>query len=217
VAEVESAKAAFENAKWNDHRSQLGEKWRERSAQMEGLSESEREVFEDENLWEWMEEDDKIRKEIEQEITENAGRLDEDMRNKKAEQARLALALGRPSPATAFQLVAMNLAGTDHALKDRAEQAMHRYRGDFDRFVEEKTGAAGGERRVTIRRGTHFSFSSDDEIPVDLSEMPLFEMEAPRLSQLTGAVMADLGLLAALCLLCFALSIVGFLRQDVIG
>jgi ABC-type transport system involved in multi-copper enzyme maturation permease subunit len=219
VAEIESAKAAFENAKWNNHRTQLGEAWRERSAQMEGLSESEREKFEDENLWSWMEKDDEIRKETEQQITANALRLDEQLRNKKAEQARLALSLGRPSPATSFQLVAMKLGETDHNLKDRAEEAMHRYLGEYERFVEEQTGSAGGQRRVTVRRGggAHFSFSSDDGVPVDLSQMPLFEMERPRFAQLAGSVVGDLGLLAALCLLCFTIAFVGFLRQDVIG
>jgi hypothetical protein len=113
----------------------------------------------------------------------------------------------------------MRLAETDHGLKDRAEEAMLRYRGEFEGFVEAKTGSAGGQRRITIRRGGghNFSFSSDDEVPVDLSEMPLFQLEREPLDRVTASVLPDLGLLACFGLLAFAVSCVGFLRQEVGG
>lgn len=218
VAETTGAKAAFENAQWGDHQSRVAELWRQRSGQMEGLAEDEAEAFENEHLWQWMEEDDALRREVEARIADNGARLDEVVRNREAAQARLALSLGRPSPATVFRLVAMTLAGTDHALKDRSEEAMRRYRQDFSRFVESRAGASAGQRRIVVRgrsSGNLDIAAGDDQAPVDLGGMPVFEMPTRSVATLTRAILPDLGLLAALVLLPLAVAVAGFLRQDI--
>ncbi len=56
-----------------------------------------------------------------------------------------------------------------------------------------------------------------DQAAVDLSEMPIFEMQPQPLASLVRTVLPDLGLLASLVLLPFAVAFVGFLRQDVVG
>lgn len=214
VAEVESQKAGFEGRAWEKLRRSMEEHWRERSAQMEGLSEEERQAYEDNHLWGWMEEDEKERKALQAEIAEHSTRLNEDLRNRKAEQERLAFTLSRFSPASAYRLVAMNLAGTGTSLKSRYEEAARGYKEEFARFVDE--GSGGNAHSITFRRssgGAQMSFGGQNEL--DLSGMPRFV--APRLgfSEAAASSPVEMGLLAAQSLLCFVLGFVGFLRYDV--
>ncbi len=214
VAEIESQKAGFEGRAWEKLRRSLEERWRERRARTEGLSEEEQEAFEDNNLWGWMEEDEKERKELQAEIAEYSNRLNEDLRNRKAEQERLAFTLSRFSPASAYRLVAMNLAGTGTALKSRYEAAARGYKQDFVRFVEE--GSGGNAHTIAVRRGgggSQVSFGGQSEL--DLSGMPRFVAPRPALAEAVASSPVELGLLAAQSLLCFVFGFVGFLRYDV--
>ena len=70
-----------------------------------------------------MEREDALRKEVEQRIEEYEVELLDDLRRRKAMQERLAFSLSRVSPASSYQLAAMNLAGTDVGLKRRAAHA----------------------------------------------------------------------------------------------
>lgn len=217
LAEIESRHAAFENAAWSRETQQMATTWQERMAQMDGLTEEQRAAFEDANMWTWMEEDDERRRQVEDEINEHARSLHEDLRNRKAAQAGLALALGRLSPAAVFQLVAMNLAGTDHGLKDRTETAMRAYQTDLARFIAEKSEGTASSRRIVTRRsgGQHGLSIVDNEVPVDLTEMPRYQSPVRSLGAAVGPVIPDLGILALLGLLCFSIAVVGFLRSDV--
>ncbi|MCP4664255.1 MAG: ABC transporter permease subunit [bacterium] len=215
VAEIESRKAGFENRTWEDHRRDLEQRWREHQAEMAGLSEADAEAYEDEHLWAWLEEDDEARKATETRIAEHAARLNEQLRNRKAEQRRLALSLSRLSPASAYQLAAMNLAGTGLSLKTRYEDRARTYREAFVSFAGER---AAGTRHVVRRRGGGGGGVLSDagaQQPLDLSEMPRFQ--APRLGfrEAVAPVPADLGLLALESLLGFVVGFVGFLRYDV--
>jgi hypothetical protein len=163
-------------------------------------------------------EDDLRRKQVQKDIEEYSLRLDEDLRNRKSEQERLAFTLSRISPASAFQLASMSLAGTDIALKARYEDAMRGYRTSFTQYIEKKQKESGGTGgfRITVDTKKGFQFSAPrEQSSLDLSDMPAFI--APRLTFAGAAapVVVDAGILALSSLLAFAWAFVAFLRYDV--
>ena len=211
-AELESQRSGFENRAWNDHRESLTQRWSERQAAMAGLSDEQQEAYEDDNLWRWLEEDDAARKAVEAEIAAHAERLYENLRNAKAEQERLALDFSRLSPASAYRLVAMHVAGTGVSLKPRYEAAARDYKEAFTSFLSANSGAGGS--RIHRRRGGHSGNLLGAQEPLDLSGMPVFQAPAA-VGETLARVPLDLGLLAIETLLCFAAGFVGFLRYDV--
>ena len=216
AAEVESRKQGFEARAWDDHLRDLSAVWQEREEQMAGLDDEQRQTYEDERLWQWLEEDERLRKETEARVADHAARLDETVRLEQAGQTRLAFALSRISPASTFQLLANRAAGTGVELKERYDDALRLYRGSFLDYVSSSDGGQGGSQRITRRRaGAAAKLFDDTEQPLDLSDMPRFV--APQLDPsdaLAGAPL-ELGLLALEVLLAFSVGFVAFLRYDV--
>ncbi len=214
VAELESRKEGFETRAWGDYRRGLEQTWRQRQSKMAGMTEVEQDAYEEGRLWRWLEEDEGARKTVEAEIATHAASLEEDLRNRKVEQERLAFGLSRLSPASAYRLVAMRAAGTGVSLKTRNEDAARLYKTELSSFVDRHS--EGGDHIVTRRRGGgHGGRFMGARETLDLSEMPRFQ--APRLELAAAASSAplDLGLLAIETLLCFAVGFVAFLRYDV--
>ncbi len=213
VAELESQKAGFETRLRSDYRRKLEGTWVARQREMASLDEAEQEAYEDANLWRWLEQDDAARQQLDTELARHSARLDEDLRHRKAEQERLAFSLSRLSPASAYRLVSMRLAGTGVDLKNRYEAAARDYQRTFASYVEESSGGGSG-MMVRRRGGGHTGSFMGAQEPLDLSGMPAFQ--APR-ADVTGIaeVPQDLGLLAVEILACFAVGYVGFLRYDV--
>ncbi|MEM7354461.1 MAG: ABC transporter permease subunit [Acidobacteriota bacterium] len=212
VAEIESQRSGFESRAWDDYRDQLSDRWAARQTEMAGLAAAEQEAYEDANLWRWLEEDDDARKAVEGEIAERSAGLYESLRNAKAEQERLALAISRWSPASAYRLAAMGIAGTGVSLKTRYEAAARGYKADFSTYVNANSG--GGEMVIRRRSGGHSGRFMGAQETLDLSDMPTFQ--PPRdLGESLARVPRDLGQLALQILLCFATAVVAFLRYDV--
>ena len=147
-------------------------------------------------------------------VAEYNAKLNEELRNRKAEQERLAFSLSRLSPSSAYQLVAMNLAGTGVPLKARYEDASRTYQEAFNDFA-----GKGSTRIHSVRRrggGGHGMWASNDvQRPLDLTEMPQFQAPRVGFAEAASEAPGDLGLLAMESLLCFAVGFVGFLRYDV--
>ena len=221
VAQIESRKEGFAAREWEAYRRNLSNLWRERQDQIEATAPGDRDAFEDENTWGWMEQDDEERKAVQARIAGDSRRINEEMRAMKAAQHRLGLNLSRLSPAAMFQLVALNVAGTDLSLQDRYVDAIDEYRNRFNTFVEEK----GGNRMVMRAGGGHDDEDDEEEEsggvfgdqgkPLDLREMPRF---APPVLEARAAIapsIRDLGLLGFLAVACFGVAFVAFLRYDV--
>jgi len=220
VSQIDSQKEGFERREWEEHRRGIFSKWRDRQAEIEAVPEGERADFEDEQTWGWMEEDDEERQAVQTRIAENSRRLNEELRAMRGKQHRLGLSLSRISPASSFQLVALDVAGTGLDLDQRYFESIEDYRDSFSRFVEEQGG-----NNFTIRMG----HPGDDEEegdeaggnlldqgkPLDLREMPRYQ--APRLTarEVIAPTIPDMGLLGALVAACFAIAFTAFLRYDV--
>ena len=215
IAEAESQKDRFRTDRWSAFSKERSANWRERMQGAEGMNEDERQQFMDENRPKWMQEDDDSRQLLQEEIAENERKVNEDLRNRKSEQERLAFVLSRFSPSSSYQLAAMNLAGTNTTLKTRYEESMRIYRTAFSQFVEDKRveerkkllEQQRGQRRVMI-------FGSGNE-SLDVSELPRFEAPSHTFSEAIAPSVVDVGLLALFSVLCFAGAFVAFLRYDV--
>lgn len=218
VAEIEGQQDRFEKESWDKHMKDMSARWRSRDAEMEGMSPEQREAYRDEHEWEWLEEEDKARKTMLKEINDFSIKLNEDLRNRKAQQERLGFTLSRFSPASAYQLAAMNLAGTDLTLKTRYEDAMQNYRNTFTSFTEKKQKEAGGIGgiRITVDSEKGFSISGDrDKGSLDLSELPRFQAPVHSFAEALAPTLIDWGLLALCTIGAFAGAFVVFLRYDV--
>ncbi|MBI2427250.1 MAG: ABC transporter permease subunit [Ignavibacteriales bacterium] len=218
VAEIEAQREAFSKDRWTEYEGTMQEKWKARNAPTQTMTKQEREAFRDSKMWEWMEEDDRDRKQVQVDIDEQAKKLNEDLRNRKAEQEYLAFVLSRFSPASAFQLAAMNLAGTDIALKSRYEDALNEYRPVFNTYKDKKqkeTGNSGGFR-IEVNSDTGVKIDAGREKGVlDISEMPQFTHPKHTFSDAMASAVIDFGLLGFFSLTTFAGAFVRFLRYDV--
>ena len=218
VAETEGQRDAFEKQQWEQHMEDMTRHWKERNAPTEAMSKSEREAYRDAHLAEWMEQDDAARKEIQKNIEMYGLKLNEDLRNRKGEQERAGLLLARFSPASAYQLAVMNLAGTDIELKSRYEDAIQAFRTAFNSFTAKKqkeTGNNGGIR-ITVDFDKGFSFSAPREKgTIDISELPRFAPPVRTFAEAVVPTVVDVGVLVLYTVLALAGAMMAFLRYDV--
>ena len=215
IAEVESQKDRYRTDRWSAYGEERSAKWQERMQGAEGMNEDERQQFMEENRPRWMQEDDDDRQLMQEEIADYERKVNEDLRNRKSEQERLAFVLSRFSPSSAYQLAAMNLAGTNTTLKERYEEAMKVYRSSFSQFVEDKR-AEERKRMMEQQRGQRrFMFFGGDDETLDVSELPRFEAPSHTFAEAFAPSVVDVGLLALFSVLCFGGAFAAFLRYDV--
>jgi hypothetical protein len=215
-AEIDSRQDSFSKDQWAAHFRDLQERWRERNEPLEGLSPEERDAKREEMEWTWAEEDKKARDSMQAVIGANARTLREDLRNRKAGRERLAFILSRFSPVSAYQLAAMNLAGTDISLKTRYEDALDAYRTIFNEYkaVNQKKAGDSGGIRISIDTDRGIKIDAGREIALDLSGMPAFTPNRASLAESVAATAPDFGLMGLFSIVAFAGAFAMFLRYD---
>jgi ABC-type transport system involved in multi-copper enzyme maturation permease subunit len=137
-------------------------------------------------------------------------RLNEQRANRQVVQEALALGLARLSPAASFSLAATTFAGTSLRLKERYRDAAREYKGTYDKFMLEKTGVNPGGGMV-MRIVTD---DSGKRKPIDPQEMPPFVYRHATLADVGADGIIDVGILAAFCLVFFAVAHIAFVRYD---
>ncbi|NUN70194.1 MAG: ABC transporter permease subunit [Bacteroidetes bacterium] len=218
VAEVEAERDAFAKDRWARYEETLQTTWRSRNAPIESMTREDREAYREQHMWEWMEEDDRNRKQVQKDIDAFALSANEQQRNRKAEQERLAFALSRFSPASAYHLAAVNLAGTDITLKARYEDALNIYRPLFTAYKDKKQKESGGMGGIRIEVNTDTGVKIDtgrEKGVLDISDMPRFEQPQRSFRDAAVPAMIDIGLLGFFSFAAFAGAFVRFLRYDV--
>ena len=213
VAEVEAQQAAYAKDRWEEHTKLFEQRFQERQKALAGLSKEERDSYENDHLWNWMEDDDAKRKEMQKEIEEHGTGLQEDLRNRKSAQERLAFTFSRFSPASAYQLAVMDIAGTNIDLKSNYEDALRTYRTAFNNFTQRKQKESGGRGGIRVTMDSEKGMKIElprDRGSLDLTELPRFDL--PR-SAFAFPIL-DAGILLLAALLAFAGSVAGFLRYD---
>jgi len=217
-AEIEAQKSAIENEIWKDHEMELAETWRIRNTATQDMTKQERKQYQDENMWDWMQEDDTERKKVQQEISDISRKMNEDLRNRKMQQEKLGFILSRFSPSSSYQLAAMNLAETDIGLKHRYVQAMENYKTQFTTFVDKKQQESGQPEGLQIMIDSDRGLSvktPDMKKTIDISEMPQFQQPEQSFSEVFKASAMDFSLLLVYSLIAFILSVFFFIRYDV--
>jgi ABC-type transport system involved in multi-copper enzyme maturation permease subunit len=215
VAEIEGQRDGFAKDLWRTHYEEMEERWMEDRRRAEAAGED---PDSEAAMWERMQREDALFKKVEGEIEAYEARLLEALRRRKEQQRRLAFTLSRLSPASAYQLAAMNLAGTDVGLKSRYEDAMSAYREDWAGFVTQKqaeTEDQGGFVSVTISSESGVQIGTGRDIAIDVSDMPRFKAPVQRFAEAFSPVIPDLGILSIGTLLAFVGAFVAFVRYDV--
>jgi hypothetical protein len=218
VAEVDAQRDGYAKDQWEKHMTAMTERWREREAEMHGLSKEARDAYREEHLWSWMEQDDAERKKVQSEIDAYGVRIQEDLRNRRARQEELAFLFARSSPAAAYQLAAMEIARTGIGIKNANEEAMERYRGEFKDHVDKKQKESGntGGFRITVDSEKGFSFSAPRERgTLDVSDLPRFAPVKASMGEILQSSLVDACLLALFGLLALGGAVFGFHRYDV--
>ncbi len=139
-------------------------------------------------------------------------RLEEERANRQVVQQNLAFGISRLSPAAAFSLASMNLAGTAIDLPRHYIDQAKAYQEAFARFQKEKTGRSAGGMRIMIRTSDE---EEEEEKAIDPRELPVFDFQPPGAGQILRGATLDLGILALMNVLFTTGAFVAFLRYDV--
>lgn len=211
VSEIESQKDRYQTDRWSVYREQRNDMRTERNAAMSGMTPEERNQYRQANEQAWQEEDAAARDLLMEEINGFSRKLDENLRNQKISQEKLAYTLSRFSPTSAYKLTAMQMSNTGTELKSRYEDAMKVYRTTFTQFVDAKRE----EERQKNRGRSGNPFGNDDQEPLDLAELPRFEPPKQSYSEAVAPSIIDLGLLSLFSIVAFAGAFGAFTRYDV--
>jgi ABC-type transport system involved in multi-copper enzyme maturation permease subunit len=217
VAQIESKQEAFQKSRWDEYFEYLTNLWKDREKVISSMNEEEAKKYRDNKEWEWLEEDDTSRKQVQLDIIENNRRLIEEVQNKKRIQERYALNLSRISPAASYHLAAMKLASTDITMKVRYEESMRNYKDIFSKYISEKIAEGGNTGGINIsidsKKGSSIDFGRDDQT-LDTSDMPNYTAPLVRPIEAIGNSIPDFGILLLLIILCFGGCFFAFLRYD---
>lgn len=217
VAEIEGQSEGFAKDRWQAFYEEQEKRWQERNADRAN-GDGNSQAVSDEQLWKYMEEDDAARKAVQQEIETYQTKLNIDLQNRHKTQERLAFTLSRFSPASAYLLAAMNLAGTGVELKSRYEESLRNFRDQFLEFVEAKQAEGGASGAFTISIDTQSGLkigTPRDQGALDVSQLPRFTPPQYPLMGAAAATVVDFGLLALYSILAFGAAFVAFSRYDV--
>lgn len=209
VAEIQGQRDAFARDRWNVFRQDLDSLFEDRrGAEPDSMTED--------AMWAHMQKQDSMRRAIELDINAFEARLYEDLSQRRNVQERLAFSLSRVSPASAYQLAAMSLAGTDLDLKRRYEDGLMTFRTQFVDYANKKTEDTPGGFQISFSSDKGMSFAAPrGNTQLDLTDMPTFVPPVQQLGATVGGLLVDAGLLTLFSLLAFAGAFVAFLRYDV--
>ena len=180
---------------------------RETQSSLEGLSDDERQSKSQELM---SEQQKKIREDEEmimQEIAKYDDLLNEEWRSKKAERETLGFILSSFSPASAYQLAAMDIAGTGISLKTGYEDQLRNFRDIFNAFRSKKIEESGG--------GAFIIMGNNKPKPLDLSDVPRFTLAKTDLNKVIQATLIHISIIFIYILLTIAGSFIAFGRYDV--
>jgi hypothetical protein len=217
-AEIQGRESSFEKQRWEKNMNDAQERWKLRNADIEKQPEEVRSSMRDQKMWEWMEEEDKERKQVQIDVDNYNVKLTEDFRNSKLQQEKLGFTLSSFSPVSAFQLCAMNIAGTDINLKNRYEDLLTKYRTVFNDYKEQKQkeSKSPGGIRITMdsEKGLKIE-TSREKGTLDLSGLPIFHDYSYSFRQAFSSSVISGGILIFFILICTGASVWRFMRFDV--
>lgn len=175
---------------------------------LQDLSPQERQAKIKEILEEYLGEMREEQEKISRKIAKYDASLNEDWRNRKAEREKLGFSISRFSPASAYQLAAMELAGTGMSLKTSYEDQLRSYSDIFNKFRAKKAAEAGTNAFMLIGQ-------ENKQEPLDLSEVPKFKYVNTDITKIFQITMIDFGIISIYILIIMAGTFIAFIRYDV--
>lgn len=217
IAQLESQKDSYAKERWNQYVEELGDALEERNAKMAGMTELEKEEYEDNMSYQWMIEDDKRRKDSEKDIAEYSAKLNEDFRNRKLELEKLALSLSKLSPTSSYMLAVMNLAYTDIHLKTRYEDSITEYKKTFLDYTTKKAEETGARGGITISLSSEGGFKMNDgrsDGSLDVSGVPRYTPPEYTFADVMNPALGNIAVIILFSLVSLGLSFYLFNRYD---
>jgi ABC-type transport system involved in multi-copper enzyme maturation permease subunit len=220
VAEIESQKDRYRADRQSELRTSTSQRFRDMMAPAQGLSESDRRSFYETNIAAYNEETGERRAAMELTIEDNNRRVNENLRNAKSEQERLAFLMSRISPASAYKLTAMNLGDTNTSMKNRYEDQMLVYRDDYNAYISSKWQAEQQEQaRILAGQrqggGATIVYAGSGNQAIDSSDMPQFVATRESVTTVIQASLVDFGLLTLFTFLAFSGAFFAFVRYNI--
>ncbi len=220
VAEVESIRDGFSKEQWAAESRSIQTRWTNRMAELNVFTGEQREQERQAREWAWMEQDDSSRTAVTSRIEEYTRNLYQDVNNRRARQARMALMMSRLSPASSFQLAAMSASGTDPEMKLRYESELDSYRERYASFVDEQrrlSGQSSGERIMfSMGGGGAFNVSqSMNQAELDVTSIPIFTYQDVNVNEVVNKVVPDFLVMIVVASLSFLGAFYAFIRYDV--
>ncbi len=151
--------------------------------------------------------------EREKKFNEFAARLNEDRKNRQAEQQQTAQFFSGISPSALFTLAASEIAGTSLRLEREYVAQARTYQQEYAKFMKEKTGMNTGGLSMVFRMVTDDNAAKPK--PINIGELPQFTFVPLPSSSGMGYFTGYAGLLAGFNLLFFAGAFAAFKRYDV--
>lgn len=215
--EIQGKKSAYEKQAWEKYMNNSSARWKTRNMGIMDLTDEERRKYNDEHMWEWMSEEDEERKLVQSDIEKHNSLLNEQVKNAKLEQEKLAYTLSRISPVSAFQFSAMVIGGSDISVKTQYETAMNQYRQSFMSYKEEKQKKSGslGGIRIMVDSDGRFDLQTGRDQALDISDMPKFNHPDFQLGKVISTILIDAIIIIFLTSVLFVITFFQFLRYDV--
>ncbi|MFN7941052.1 MAG: ABC transporter permease subunit [Thermoanaerobaculia bacterium] len=214
AAEVDSQRAGFERETTAASERAMEARWAARRREVQAQPEATRRQYEDDRTWGWLEEDDQFRRDALAAVDARAAKLDEQVRNLRRRQERLALGFAAWTPSAAFRAAALHLAGTHVELLPENRAAMDAYREDVRRYLLEKDPSAGAILVRADDRGGEIRRGDEGTRPLDLADLPRFAPPAIDLGRAAGAALPHFAVLLASWLGAFGVASLAFARYD---
>lgn len=216
-AEINAKVAAYGNTQWDAYQEELGKKWEERNAAMDGMTPEEKKAYRQEHEWEWLEENDEMRNKLQRNIETYRRRIQQQANNNKKRREEIGFTLARLSPVAAYQLLVMNLAQTDIDLKRRYRKQLNRYQTELVNYVEEmseKHNQTGGFRISITNEGVSIKGGRQSST-LDISGMPAFSPPTQSFFEIVQSTLFSLSTMLVMLAGVIITSFVGVVKFDV--
>lgn len=218
-AEIDAQVDAYAKDRWKEYRQAIKDDLLKREQVMSGMSPEERQKYQDDNMWQWMEESEQNRKNVSKSINEMAVKLNEAQLNRRKNQEKLALSLSRFSPASTYLLAAVTLAETGLHLKDAYNQSFENYKKNFFNYAErrnEETGGGHGGIRITVGTDTGINIDTGkDKGFLDVSDRPVFGPPKTSVREIINSLLKETLILLIFCSISLSLSFWSFAKHDI--
>jgi ABC-type transport system involved in multi-copper enzyme maturation permease subunit len=137
-------------------------------------------------------------------------KLDENLSNKEQLRDQVASMLAQLSPSAAYSFTVADLAQSGLLLPKRFLQTAKDYKQVFDGFITSKTGSKNNGMIMVFE-------TDDDERPsINVSEIPVYTIEKPSLSQTLDSVAFGFSILVFFNISGLLIAIIGFIKADLI-